>query len=903
MLATLKDKAGVKKMSKSNSKALNKMKFLFKKHESLKAQEAARMSYRENPDAPELEKSESEDDSTDQSTDEDEGSSGDESSSQEDQSTDGDDESSDSGDDEPDWDALSSSSSDDSDDDERDQLSGRARWVKKKMSPKEIAKEKEKQERKEKEKAEKEAASIQKKRDALAAKEAALGAKEVEKEEVKMTPLMLKRRLKEVVAMRGKKNTNPYEQIKTLSYLSKKANKFGARKLIPVLMHLIAAHYDTCRMIDQFLSDVQWKDVHRALVRIVQALSKEPLIQLEALESEELVAMRTVTEKSDAKSEDAEGENIEVVGEPTNDDPNVLRVVGNLGSFTETLFNMYMKHIRSFEFNITEEYVNRLRDEAKVLSVAKQVQDYYQGCGAWAVRKTSLDTSVASRIALLRCELLYYKHDNVANHLQLASAQEARFGYREFYHPACLSSQAHCVETVETIHPAALLGTPVEAVKTSGLNLPDSALLLEQLHSFIYNHGDSRSRCRADLCLVFHHALHDRFFKARDMLLVSKMQQLIASADVPTQVLYNRMKAQLGLCAFRLGRFKDARDCLDSVFYGRDATWEKKKEMPPHPSTPKQLLAQGVVYRDRKNRERSPAEIMAQKRRQTPFHMHINIFDLLDCCRSISNMIIAIPEDAQGKYSQNSRKRRSEIGKARANRNRKQFVGPPETNKDFILDASDMMCDGDWKGCCDLIFTLPMWSLMQNPKSVKDVVRQAIKEETLRAYLWTFSSYYESMSQEYLQEMFEISSKKVHAIVSKMLLYDELFASWDQPTQTLVLHKVEPSVAQDLALRLAEKAGLLVEKNEDLMGSMNGLYNYTPEKEERWSRGRGKGRNKPNYKGSDKRTGNEKFRNQRSKARAGFRGRGRDGRGRGRNARRGRGNVWGQSQKPKQSPW
>ena len=46
---------------------------------------------------------------------------------------------------------------------------------------------------------------------------------------------------------------------------------------------------------------------------------------------------------------------------------------------------------------------------------------------------------------------------------------------------------------------------------------------------------------------------------------------------------------------------------------------------------------------------------------------------------------------------------------------------------------------------------------MQNPMVVKDVVRQAIKEETLRAYLWTFSSYYESMSQEYLQEMFELS--------------------------------------------------------------------------------------------------------------------------------------------------
>ena len=52
------------------------------------------------------------------------------------------------------------------------------------------------------------------------------------------------------------------------------------------------------------------------------------------------------------------------------------------------------------------------------------------------------------------------------------------------------------------------------------------------------------------LCHVYHHAFHNDFHTARDMLLMSHLQESVHGADVGTQILYNRAVVQLGLSAF-----------------------------------------------------------------------------------------------------------------------------------------------------------------------------------------------------------------------------------------------------------------------------------------------------------------------------------------------------------------
>lgn len=49
-------------------------------------------------------------------------------------------------------------------------------------------------------------------------------------------------------------------------------------------------------------------------------------------------------------------------------------------------------------------------------------------------------------------------------------------------------------------------------------------------------------------------------------------------------------------------------------------------------------------------------------------------------------------------------------------------------------------------------------------------------------------------------------------------------ASLDQPTQTVAMHRTEPTAQQTLALQLAEKLGALVENNERVLDHKQGSY-------------------------------------------------------------------------------
>ena len=80
-----------------------------------------------------------------------------------------------------------------------------------------------------------------------------------------------------------------------------------------------------------------------------------------------------------------------------------------------------------------------------------------------------------------------------------------------------------------------------------------SSLLVHKLAVSLYKNAPDRIRTRALLCHAFHHALHDRFHKARDLILMSHLQETINQTDTNIKVLYNRTMVMLGLSAFRHG--------------------------------------------------------------------------------------------------------------------------------------------------------------------------------------------------------------------------------------------------------------------------------------------------------------------------------------------------------------
>ena len=166
------------------------------------------------------------------------------------------------------------------------------------------------------------------------------------------------------------------------------------------------------------------------------------------------------------------------------------------------------------------------------------------------------DSRAASVIALLRIEHMYYKHDSVAGAVQKAAAFNRRWGKFSDIHPAC-TRKATNLDTssrnVEHVHPAVFIGYPSVEVKEQN-NTED----LNKLCQYVFKNGDERSKTRALLCSVFHHALHDRFYHARDLFLISHIQDVIDKADTKTQILYNRVLATLGLSAFREGLIQKA---------------------------------------------------------------------------------------------------------------------------------------------------------------------------------------------------------------------------------------------------------------------------------------------------------------------------------------------------------
>ncbi len=68
-----------------------------------------------------------------------------------------------------------------------------------------------------------------------------------------------------------------------------------------------------------------------------------------------------------------------------------------------------------------------------------------------------------------------------------------------------------------------------------------------------------------------------------------------------------------------------------------------------------------------------------------------------------------------------------------------------------------------------------------------------------------------------MTKLFELERTTVHAIVSKMIINEEIMASLDEPTQCMVMHRTEPTRLQSLSLQLSDKIGQLVENNERLL--------------------------------------------------------------------------------------
>uniref|UniRef100_A0A8C4ZPS3 Eukaryotic translation initiation factor 3 subunit C n=1 Tax=Gadus morhua TaxID=8049 RepID=A0A8C4ZPS3_GADMO len=443
-----------------------------------------------------------------------------------------------------------------------------------------------------------------------------------------------------------------------------------------------------------------------------------------------------------------------------------FRVRGCILTLVERMDEEFTKIMQNTDPH-SQEYVDNLKDEGHVCGIIDRLLSYLETKGS---------TEEVCRIYLRRIMHTYYKFDYKAHRRSLGLVAETK------------SEQ--------------------DQEESEG---EDSAVIMDRLCKFIYaKDRTDRIRTCAILCHIYHHALHSRWYQARDLMLMSHLQDNIQHADPPVQILYNRTMVQLGICAFRQGMIKDAHNALLDIQSSGRA---------------KELLGQGLLMRNMQERNAEQEKI--EKRRQVPFHMHINL-ELLECVYLVSAMLLEIPYMAAHEFDARRRMISKQFHHQLRVGERQPLLGPPESMREHVVAASKAMKMGDWRTCHSFIINEKMnskvWDLFPETQCVREMLVRKIQEESLRTYLFTYSSVYDSISMGTLSEMFELELAMVHSIISKMIINEELMASLDQPTQTVVMHRTEPTSLQNMALQLAEKLGGLVENNERVFDLKQGVY-------------------------------------------------------------------------------
>ncbi|CAD6566399.1 MAG: Translation initiation factor 3 subunit c [Alectoria sarmentosa] len=605
------------------------------------------------------------------------------------------------------------------------------------------------------------------------------------------TPESILKHLRSIVESRGKKNTDRAEQIRIMEKLLEVADT--PYRTIRVLLTIIATRFDlTTGSTATFMSQENWKSAEHEFGRLLETLET----------NRSLVVVENAEEWDDDEKppQPAAGEK--------------LKIPGSVVSVVERLDDELTRSLQHIDPH-TAEYIERLQDEQALYTDILRALLYVENLK----RDEKLEQSddAANRVVMRRLEHVYFKPAQVVHILE---------------------------ENAWTAIPSQL-----DSSITPRANDADIDSLVQTLSTYLFKHSADIIRARAYLCQVYYFALHDHYYKARDMLLMSHLQETIANFPINTQILFNRTLVQVGLCAFRANLVYESQNTLQEICgSGRQ----------------KELLAQGVMIQ--RYSQVTPEQERLERQRQLPFHMHINL-ELLECVYLTCSMLLEIPLLAQTGSSPDIKKRiiSKTYRRLLEFHERQIFTGPPENTRDHVMQASRALAAGEWKKSADLINSIKIWELMAEPEKIKDMLSAQIQEEGLRTYLFTYAPFYDTLAVGTLASMFELSERKVAAVVSKMISHEELAAALDQVNSAIIFRKgVELSRLQSLALTLSDKASGLIEANERTLeqrtqGTANAFERQGGQGGRGGRGGRGRGGGQRGDRGGSRTRGGQQF--------------------------------------------
>jgi translation initiation factor 3 subunit C len=433
-----------------------------------------------------------------------------------------------------------------------------------------------------------------------------------------LTAAVLNRKVKEIASLRGRRGTDPRNLLRQMEGLSRLSTKFGPHIEVPILMYVVSAQFGLQRSMDDFMDTATWRQCATYLQRIADVIADDGYrLGVETIDEADMVlggagkggnkmkaaaaaggadgAMAAVaaetklvnphTGEAETEDERAERLRLEKFNALTDEEKKRIPVVGSLSLHLSRLEEEYTKSLLNISHH-TSEYISRLRDESKLVALLTRMQNYFEREG---------QAPEATGLAQMRVEHVYYRHDSIAKQVDKTADFYEKYGEVFMLHPACVSNakgESDCTIS----HPAASSGKPSLEDTSSDAESTDWTSLISNLCTYVYKDGTDGAKTRATICHVYHHALHDRYLEARDLLLMSHLQETIYEVgDITTMILFNHMMVTLGMCAFRQGRIWEAHQCLSEVCSSRV----------------RELLAQGVSMG--RFSDKTPEEEKAEK--------------------------------------------------------------------------------------------------------------------------------------------------------------------------------------------------------------------------------------------------------------------------------------------------
>ena len=285
----------------------------------------------------------------------------------------------------------------------------------------------------------------------------------------------------------------------------------------------------------------------------------------------------------------------------------------------------------------------------------------------------------------------------------------------------------------------------------------------KELCNQAYKILDEENKVKVMLYQIYFLCVRNDYESATKLFNSSNIYELISLFKTETlKVLFNRILAQLGLCAFKNLDLEEVLKYLTPL-------------CAKGPTKLKEYLSQSY----NKDSEKNALFDRGDKMRTIPTIMRINANDL-DTIFYLSSMINDVPkilyEKIFGKENEEMNSNSHAFERLFYNFQRQQFNGPSNIDKDKILATTTLLMKGDWKKCVEVIKNL---NIIKKYSTLQDKLFELIKRTALKCFIMFYMSEYESFEFNNLCKRFEIKDYEVKNIINDMILTGKIKAKWN----------------------------------------------------------------------------------------------------------------------------